>query len=70
MHNGAAAALDFQKIVDTLGSWVSIRLELWPTSDWHALMRSRTTPQKVMLLNQDFLNIWKDADPGILALRD
>jgi eukaryotic-like serine/threonine-protein kinase len=69
-HRGGQAAVEFQKIVDHLGVVsnnptivVATRLQLaraWRLSGDHA---------KAETAYEDFLSIWKDADPDIPILQ-
>ena len=69
-HQGAEAAVEFQKILDRRGIVVSdpigvlARLQLGRA---FALVGDRTRAKAAY---QDFLALWKDADPGIPILKD
>jgi len=68
-HNGAAAAAEFQKIIHYRGL---LRHELiWPLAHLqlgraYALTGDTT---KAKMAYQDFLTLWKDADPDIALLK-
>jgi hypothetical protein len=68
-HNGAAAAAEFQKIIHYRGL---LRHELiWPLAHLqlgraYALTGDTT---KAKMAYQDFLTLWKDADPDIPILK-
>ncbi len=74
LHNGSAAAAEFQKFIDHYGLVMNF--------PWGALARlglarayaleAQTDPaarDKAVTAYQDFLTLWKDADPDILVYR-
>jgi eukaryotic-like serine/threonine-protein kinase len=69
LHDGNAAAAEFQKFIDHRGRvgnfpWGALaRLQLARTS---ALSGDKT---KAKIAYQDFLTLWKDADPDIPILK-
>ena len=74
LHDGKAAAAEFQKFVDHYGlvgnfPWAALaRLGL---ARAYALCRQRPCrPLKANTAYQDFLTIWKDADPDVPILKE
>jgi predicted Zn-dependent protease len=69
LHNGNAAAAEFQKFIDHRGVVVDF--------PWGALARlglarayaMQGDTAKARAAYQDFLTLWKDADPGIPILK-
>jgi hypothetical protein len=69
-HNGAAAAAEFQKLVDHRNIVVNFPLGALAHL---GLARAYVLPgntAKAKAAYQDFLTLWKDADPDIPILKD
>jgi hypothetical protein len=70
LHDGNAAAAEFQKFIDHRGLVVNF--------PWGALARLglarayaiEGNTAKARAAYQDFLTLWKDADPGIPILKE
>jgi tetratricopeptide (TPR) repeat protein len=70
LRNGAAAAVEFHKIIDTPGGWsVSFYhpLAVLGLARAQALSGDKVSARKTY---QDLLAIWKDADPDLSVLRE
>ena len=67
-HDGSKAAAEFQKIVDHR-VLVLNPLELSPILSSPALMLYKATRVKAKAAYQDFLALWKDADPDVQILK-
>jgi tetratricopeptide (TPR) repeat protein len=69
-HNGAAAAAEFQKLLDhrgIVGNFVTGPLAHLQIGRAYAMAGDST---KAKAAYQEFLTIWKDADPDIPILKD
>jgi tetratricopeptide (TPR) repeat protein len=68
-HNGTAAAAEFQKFLDHRGITINFPLgALAHLQLGRAYAMSGDTP-KARATYQDFLTLWKDADPDIPTLK-
>ncbi len=70
MHDGAKAAAEFQKILDHQG--VLFETELYPLAQVNlaraCALQGDTTRARTAY--QDFLALWKEADPDIPVLKE
>ncbi|HXX70981.1 MAG TPA: hypothetical protein VEI55_01710, partial [Candidatus Acidoferrum sp.] len=69
-HNGAAAAAEFQKMLDHKGimvNWVGASLAHLQIGRAYAMAGDTA---KAKAAYQDFFNLWKDADPDIPILKE
>ncbi len=70
LHNGNAAAAEFQKFIDQRGAVVNFQ---WGVLARLGLARAYATQgdtAKARTAYQDFLTLWKDADPDVPILKE
>jgi eukaryotic-like serine/threonine-protein kinase len=68
-HNGAAAAGEFQKILDHRGIVLNLPLGALAHLQLGRAYALSGDPTKARSAYQDFFNVWKDADPDIPVLK-
>jgi hypothetical protein len=68
LHQGAQAAAEFQKILDHPGIVVSDPIGAWAHLQLGRALLLAGDKTKARSAYQDFLTLWKDADPDIPVL--
>ena len=68
-HNGAAAAIEFQKFLDHRGVVLNFPLASLARLGLARAYAMQASP-KARSAYQDFLSLWKDADPDIPILTE
>jgi hypothetical protein len=68
-HNGAAAAGEFQKILDHRGIVLNLPLGALAHLQLGRAYALSGDTTKARSAYQDFFNVWKDADPDIPVLK-
>ena len=68
-HNGAAAAGEFQKILDHRGIVLNLPLGTLAQLQLGRAYTLSSDTAKARSTYQDFFNVWKDADPDIPILK-
>jgi eukaryotic-like serine/threonine-protein kinase len=69
-HNGAAAAVEYQKLIDhsgIMGNYVTGALAHLQLGRAYAMQGNAA---KAKAAYQDFLTLWKDADPDLPVLKE
>jgi eukaryotic-like serine/threonine-protein kinase len=69
-HNGASAAIEFQKFLDHPGIVINFPLAPLARLQLGRAYALAGNPAKARAAYQDFLNLWKGSDPGIPILTD
>jgi eukaryotic-like serine/threonine-protein kinase len=68
LHDGNAAAAEFQKFIDHYGLVVNFPWGALARLGWLALTPMQGDTTKARAAYQDFLTLWKDADPDVPIL--
>ena len=69
-HNGAAAAAQFQRILDHPGIVINFPTEVLAHLQLGRAYAMAGDREKAKTAYQDFFNLWKDADPDIPVLKE
>jgi eukaryotic-like serine/threonine-protein kinase len=69
LHNGSAAAAEFQKIIDHRGIVTNFSLGALAHLGLARAYALKSDTNKARAAYQDFLALWKDADPDIPILK-
>ena len=69
-HNGSAAAAEFQKFIDHRGITINFPLGALARLGLARAYALSGNTAKSRAAYQDFLTLWKDADPDIPILKD
>jgi eukaryotic-like serine/threonine-protein kinase len=70
IHNGAAAAAEFQKFLDHRGVILNFPLGTLARLGFARAYALQGNAAKARVSYQDFFTLWKDADPGIPILKE
>jgi eukaryotic-like serine/threonine-protein kinase len=69
-HNGAAAAVEFQKFLDHRGATLNYPLGALAHLGLAGAYALQSDTSKAKIAYQDFFTLWKDADPDIPILKE
>ena len=70
LHNGAGAAVEFQKFIDHRGVALNFPLASLARLQLAKAYAASGDPAKAKSAYQDFFTLWKDADPNIPVLKE
>ena len=70
LHQGSAAVAEFLKFIDNRGVVINCPLSALAHLGLARAYSSQGDTSKARAAYQDFLRLWKDADPEILILKD